>query len=272
MRSPGSFDLPDHPGPLPRTGGPPGASTGRSGVGTFDEHPGLRQPAGTPVRARTKFCTYIKDSVGVSGGHAVWTRTFRFADARVARRAPWPNGSASRIPPARGRPGPAAARPVPDPGVTCALGEPGPVTPGPWGMTVTAGCGKRRWRGTIRRDGRDRPAARCATGYARSATASPARSASAPPHGRRRRGTGGSAGPPTPAPASGRRRSPSPRPDGRRTRSPFPSPPSRPPGPGPRRTAANSRTGRSRPRSALPRGRPTPCSRPPCWTGTAGAG
>ncbi len=43
-------------------------------------------------------------------------------------------------------------------------------------------------------------------------------------------------------------------------------------GTGPRKTAANPRTGRSRPRSVRRRGRPTPCSPPPCRTGTAGAG
>ncbi len=43
-------------------------------------------------------------------------------------------------------------------------------------------------------------------------------------------------------------------------------------GTGPRRTAANPRTGRSRPRNVRRRGRPTPCSPPPCRTGTAGAG
>ncbi len=32
-------------------GAPPGASTGRSVAGTYGEHPGLRRPAGTPVRA-----------------------------------------------------------------------------------------------------------------------------------------------------------------------------------------------------------------------------
>ena len=107
---------------------------------------------------------------------------------RRRRRTPWPNGSASRfrpraagrwsantaesspnpLPPARGRPSPAAARPVPDPGWPA-----GRSRPAPWRMKMTAGCGRRWWRGTIRRDGRDRPAARCATGYARSVTASP---------------------------------------------------------------------------------------------------
>ncbi len=36
----------------------------------------------------TNYFTCIMYSVGVSDGHAVWTRTFRFADARVARRCP----------------------------------------------------------------------------------------------------------------------------------------------------------------------------------------
>ncbi len=51
---------------------------------------------------------------------------------------------------ARGGPGPAAARPVPDPGWPAAPVNPARSRPAPWGMTVTAGCGRRRWRGTIR--------------------------------------------------------------------------------------------------------------------------
>ncbi len=45
-------------------------------------HRPVEAPDGAP--ALTKFHTCTKDSVGVSGGHAVWTRTFRFADARAA--------------------------------------------------------------------------------------------------------------------------------------------------------------------------------------------
>ncbi len=57
-----------------------------------------------------------------------------------------------RLPPARGGPGPAAARPVPDgdvpdTGVARGLGEPGPVTPGPVGDDGDGGL----WEATVAR-------------------------------------------------------------------------------------------------------------------------
>ncbi len=83
-------------------------------------HPG--NTVGHAFRHLTKSCAYINYSVGVSGGHAVWTRTSRFADARVARRP----------------------------------GEPGPVTPDPVGDDGD----RRLWEATVARyhpPGRARP-------------------------------------------------------------------------------------------------------------------
>ncbi len=173
------------PGPVRPSGFPsPGISDRPAGTGVFPHRPGgtVRPDAGrAPARPGPYKVSHLY-------------KRFRRCIGRACGMDPYisirgrPGGS----PPPCGRVRQADTR------WPAAPVNPARSRPAPWGMTVTAGCGRRRWRCTIRRDARDRPAARCATGYARSATASPARWASAPPHGRRRRGTGGSAGPPTP--------------------------------------------------------------------------
>ncbi len=85
-------------------------------------------------------------------------------------------------PPGGPRPGPARSRPV------------------PWAARPDGGCGRRWWSAAIPLAGRARPAPGCASGSARSATASPAGPASGPRPGGWRPGTRGPDGPPGPAP------------------------------------------------------------------------